>query len=274
MLGVFTDYFRFWWWALAVPVILATWVFGGGVLLRRRVLQYRPTTQRDPSRFFVASLLAGLAGAAAGGVIFAMFNSLGRATETPLTTIGAVLGLLVMVAMAYLVIHAMVALNPKDTLRAFVFSAGPVLLLSAVVTLAAGLPAYLVVQTKLRRARAMDEMGLMRPRLEKYMEKTKTKTLPQRLDVLAEQGFTKPTVLRPSGPEGPPRYFYLPPASGKFEQHGNSLMICELRSHHGGRAVLFASGSPQWFAEQEFQELLSRPENQAFAAAFRAAGGK
>ena len=64
-------------------------------------------------------------------------------------------------------------------------------------------------------------------------------------------------------------YFYLMPTQTTPEE---ALVVCDFRgSHPDGRNVLMMDGSVRLVDEIEFQELLARPENAAFAAALAVA---
>lgn len=66
-------------------------------------------------------------------------------------------------------------------------------------------------------------------------------------------------------------YFYHPPVP---DARMNTVIACDLRGNHKDhRNVLTYDGHVSWLSEQEFQDLLKKPENADFARALREAEG-
>ncbi|MCE5277373.1 MAG: DUF4190 domain-containing protein [Planctomycetaceae bacterium] len=97
--------------------------------------------------------------------------------------------------------------------------------------------------------------------------------LPQRMSDVVEGGFLEPRVFAcmedDSWREGYSSYFhYLDP--DRQEHPPQALFACDSRPRHKkGRNILTICGNLGFTEEEEFQQLLARPENAAFAAALR-----
>ena len=66
-------------------------------------------------------------------------------------------------------------------------------------------------------------------------------------------------------------YFFLPPAANA---PGTALIVCDLAGNHpDGRNCLRAWCSVDCLTTEQFQAELAKPENAAFAAGLKAAGG-
>ncbi|MFW6065976.1 MAG: hypothetical protein ACOC9S_04075 [Planctomycetota bacterium] len=66
-------------------------------------------------------------------------------------------------------------------------------------------------------------------------------------------------------------YFYHPP---KQDAYPGTLVVCDFRGNHDGyRNFVDAGGTVSQVSEDEFQELLKKPENADFARALREAEG-
>ena len=61
-------------------------------------------------------------------------------------------------------------------------------------------------------------------------------------------------------------FFYLPPAENDPE---NTILLCDYLANHNGRDrnILYVSGEAELVKEDEFQKLLTQPQNAAFATA-------
>jgi len=103
---------------------------------------------------------------------------------------------------------------------------------------------------------------------------------PPDLETLVDRGTIHKTDLQcPVGdPEREPHYFYFPPSAAVDAPVG-VLVLCELEANHAGdkRHVLCNTKDQadiRALGPEAFAAELAKPVNAAFAAAFRAAGGK
>jgi len=64
-------------------------------------------------------------------------------------------------------------------------------------------------------------------------------------------------------------YVYVPPAKrvDQVADPAATILICDLKGNHRhGRNVAFVDGHLEWVTEDEFRDLLARPDNAVFAA--------
>ncbi|MHC4983341.1 MAG: hypothetical protein ACYTF6_09265 [Planctomycetota bacterium] len=283
MLAAWIDYLRYWWWLPAIILFIVAWVFGGGYGLWLSIRRHKPDANVTLGRSIMCVLAAGSAGAFASGIVLWLLRTAGRTAGVSLAIPGLILASVAMAVMAYLVLFAMLSLSAKETLAASILPGAGVLLLGVATALAAGLPARHALRSRaaLARARAGAVRDLVRisQALQAYEARSRGQTppaegphLPEQLEQLAREGIADESILPPSEPGKPPKYFYLRPPLGRISEDSR-LMACEFRGHHGGRAILMANGQPQWAGEDEFRRLLELPENGEFTKGYRAAGG-
>lgn len=102
--------------------------------------------------------------------------------------------------------------------------------------------------------------------------------MPATLNNLENWGMT-PRLLRCPQSDGSRAcdYFYAPRRTGEAGSW-EIIVACDLVPHVGGpggeRNVLFLDGHVQRMSAGEFETFLAKPQNQAFAEAFRKAGGR
>ena len=99
---------------------------------------------------------------------------------------------------------------------------------------------------------------------------------PETLEILVKRGYIRQSVLQcpAAAPDSEPDYFYVPP-DGKTVARG-SIIACDHRDNHGGafRNVLMHPSTVKGMTEQEFQDLLAQPQNEAFAEKLREFEGR
>jgi prepilin-type processing-associated H-X9-DG protein len=100
---------------------------------------------------------------------------------------------------------------------------------------------------------------------------------PPSFDELIESGEISEKMLRYHGvsDDEPSSYFYLPPKKAKDVTEG-TLIACEKKNVNTagrGRNVLFADGKVFFLSPENFAVELAKPQNAAFAAALKQAGG-
>ncbi|MGC9453347.1 MAG: hypothetical protein ACP5HU_00640 [Phycisphaerae bacterium] len=96
---------------------------------------------------------------------------------------------------------------------------------------------------------------------------------PGNLQVLIDEDLLGPDSIRCPLSQSPREsdYFYHPPADDASPM---TLLACDWRGNHrSGRNVVHANGKVRMVSEQEFQQLLKKPENADFARALREAEG-
>ena len=281
-----TNYLYIWQLPLLLVFFIA-WIFGGGYLLRWSIRRRELQLKSDLGHCTLAITLAGIAGGISGAIIFLLFNAIGKAAGAGVSMIivGLIFGAAATVVIAYLVIYAMFATSARNTLLICIPPIGGILLLALVVLLAGALPARYMFLRKLDRDRSLGVMQRLAYALTDYQRESQrtspssvTVHLPEQLEALVEDGRVTPRFVRPDGPDKPPRFFYLRPASGVLPKDTQALVACEMKPHSGGRAVLVghpeANCESQWRDDQDFRRLLDLPQNKAFAEAFRAAAVK
>ncbi len=95
--------------------------------------------------------------------------------------------------------------------------------------------------------------------------------------LLEEPTVTVKSLQCPAGdPERACHYFYFP-SSAAVGAPAGALVVCELDANHAGHGrYVLCNDKPdiRLLGPEEFAAELAKPENAAFAAAFRAAGGR
>ena len=279
MLAAWTDYLKFWWWPPAIVIFIAGWIFGGGLLLRRSIRHRSPNAKADVLRCLLGIALAGAAGALSGLIVFLLLRTIGATAGVSLVIPALILGAATILAVGYVCLYATFTLSAKETLLASAPAAGAVLALAIVIGLASSLPSYYLRHRDLRQQRARGALQELAIAIGSYQRDLRAAGLPEKdarppesLDVLVEQNKIAVQKIRPAGPDGPAKYFYLqPPADAPLQPGVPVLMVCELLAHDGGRAVLYVDKNASWVSNKDFEALLARPENLRFAEAFRAA---
>ena len=108
-----------------------------------------------------------------------------------------------------------------------------------------------------------------------YRGENRDARYPKDIETLIEEGlvtidaFDCPSAQRLGRQRS--RFHFFPKRSG--DARGSTFMICDLKGNHpDGRAVAHVSGQVVFLHEEEFQSLLTRPENADFARAMKDAG--
>jgi len=180
----------------------------------------------------------------------------------------------VSLATVALVIYAMLDLRFLNALKAAAIPLAALVLLTAALGAAAGIPAYFIRRQAVQREFCAANMPFLVDALSRYQRRF-AKPAPN-LQVLADENYVSTAQLHCRGAEGRSvSYFFYPGFVKSDETDKQRLLLCDLRDNHpGGQNVLFANGRFGWYTSQDFQRLLELPENAAFAAALAQAEGQ
>ena len=86
-------------------------------------------------------------------------------------------------------------------------------------------------------------------------------------------GITSCPSRQPRKP-GRVDYLYVPQPLMEMERPQETILLCDLKGNHeDGRNVAFGDGHVTWMSEDDFQALLARPHNAAFADGLKKAEG-
>lgn len=251
-------------------VFIIGWLLGGGYLLLRSMGKQPLNPAAKLPRCVGAALLAGLAGAFSGGVLYMLLAAIGKGLGVNLGALGTIVAVAAMIAVGYLVIYAMFNLPFGNVLRA----AGPAIfgtiLLAVVIGAAAAIPARYATQARRRREMAIHRLQRIHRAI--LMYEIKTGRSPKTLSALTEEHYIDASALRhPCAPQSAVGYFYLPARSVPYMEQTKAVRVCELVPSGDGRLLLFANGRCRWYSSREAQRILDLPENAAFASALAAA---
>ena len=256
-----------------VPIMLAFifgWIVGGGHLLRlavRRYLVRRPTL----GKCVLTSFLAGMAGAVAAGVTFGLFWTIGSTSDVELTIVGLVAAAVMLLGCGYLVIYAGFEISAPAAVRVAAPPMLAIIILGGGLGVAAGLPAYHIQQSKLKRGQSCQRLYRVYDALKRYAGSAAPS-----LQELLDRKLISPDFLRSPGAPGKKiGYFYYPRRTIGHQHETSKILACDFGDNFPGkgRAVLLIDGRCSWFTEEDFQELLAKPENRLFAKELAAAEG-
>ena len=265
-------------WQIPLLLIaLAGWLAGGPWLLLRTLarkgllgkLKFHNLMQH----MFLAGLIAGVVGAA----VFFLVVAIGTAARTSLTIPAAIAALPAALVTAYLVLYAMLNLPLAQAVSVGTLPLGAVIALGAIIAVACALPADAVRQEQRRQAICRQRLTTIDTQITAC-----SPNVPPSLEYLVESGRLRPAdLVCPSCPGRKVGYFYLPPKAIKSlyersKEASFALRLCDFADNHNhvGRNVVTSDGQVQWIKEADFQTLLTRPENAAFAKALAQAEKK
>ncbi len=263
MLAGISDYL-YPWQFIPFVLALAAWIALGPYLLRWACRKWLPAMSLTIARSTMAVFLAGLAGGAAGLVLFMLPASLGSHLDTDLSIVGIIVAVPGMLAVAYVVIYAMFDQPAGSLVKVLIVPLVGVLLLMAAIA-GATIP-LTMAQTSARRHRKTCTARLARFHDAIGMYWARRSTLPASLTELVDVEYITPgQSVCPDRGDQETGYFYLPRALSKTSRD-QGILACDLRGNHSdGRGVLFANGDCYRYSEADFQKLLELPENKEFA---------
>jgi len=273
MLAGLQDYLGIW----QLPLFLALavgWLWGGGWLLHRSLLRKGyPKRIRRP-RCVLIFLLAGLGGAATGAVFFLLCLTVGDRFDVSLLIPAIVVATLVLFAVAFLIVYAMLELSLPAAAKA---SAVPMLVMFlwlAAVGTATAVPAYIIRVRNYRREACRNNFFFIVEELYRYQQRFGSP--PPNLQALVDLNFLEAKHLTcPARPDRKPGYFYLPATLQTHGPEAERIILCDFRDNHpNGRNVLLANGQFNWYSTEESENLLRRDLNAEFAAALARAEGR
>ncbi len=253
-------------------VFFAGSVFGSGYLVHRVLRKQGFSRRLKLGRSILATFLAGLSGAFGGGVAFITVGVF--LADIPGAVVGAVAAILVTGGVAYLVLYTMFNISAKKVLFAWLPAFGFTLLLGSAVAVACSVPAYFIRQKELRRNDSVINLMYIHKGYRSYMGKYRQ--APKDLKELVDKKLLEASSLRsPVNTGREIGYFYLKTLP-KADLELQEILACDYGDNDDGtgRAVVLVRGDCTWCPEAEFQLLLKREENAAFAKALRAAEEK
>ena len=276
-----SDYLYPAWQLPMIALLIAVWLIGGSLLLRRSL---RPIDHRVKlGKCLLWIFLAGCIAALAGGVLALAVYKIAQAGSGTITvslgtyiTSGAV-GFVAAIVAVFLFIYAMLNLPFKQSLA---ISWKPVSLMMAtalVVAIGCIVPAYwLRLGDGAKTLCLRDHLSPIYQVLVTYDSKHTTPIAS--LKELEDSNAITPDILRcPGKPQREIGYFYFPRRTEAHFQNipSNKILMCDFKGNHrGGRNVLMTDGMAQWYEEGAFGDMLNKPENKAFAEALKEAEQK
>jgi len=273
MLAAFKDYL-FPWQLPFLLVFIVGWLFGGGYLLYRSLINSGEAKRVKLGRCILAAMLAGSAGAIAGGIMVFFANTF-LGGDRPMQIIAALFGLTTAAVMAYLTLYATFSLSFRKTLKVSILPMVGVGLLAIALAVAVGIPSCMMRRRNLIKKIERAHLQKIHSAISLYY-RNHLRVAPPNLKTLMDAGYIEPKFFRCTAmPDKEIGYFYFAPAYPPERGKEYRLLACELRgsSSEGGRHVLTAASTVEWMTDSQFQNELNKPINSEFAAALRAAEG-
>jgi hypothetical protein len=257
-------------------VALAGWLLGGPWLLRWTLAKKNLLGKLKYPNLMLHIFLAGVSAVAVGAAVFFFITTIGTAAQISLTIPAAIAALPVALIAAYLVLYAMLNLSLAKAVSVGTLPLGAIIVLGAAMAVACALPALYINQEQRWQEGCRRNMKTI------YGEITADSIhIPPSLEYLVEKGKIKPQDVRcPSCQTRQIGYCYLPPKTIKSilersKEASFELRLCDFAGNHKGiRNIVTNDGQVQAIKEADFQALLARPENAAFAKALAEAEKK
>jgi len=273
VLGALRDYVHLW-QLVPMSAIVIAWLWGGSWLLLRSLKKANYPKRIKQPRCVLIVFLAGLAGTAAGGAFFFLFETIGRITDTDMRAVGAAVGAVVLAAVSFLVIYAMLEASIKQSLAIATRPLAAVLLVTAVI----GGPTAAVTaagrRTQLERQRCQSRLMYIHSGLLSY-QRVFGKPADNLQQLVEENQVDAGEAGCPTSRGGGGAYFYLPCRVVPRGETAERIVACDLAGNHkGGRNVLFANGLAVWYGRKDFDKLLKQDAQKEFAEALAAAEGE
>ena len=264
-LAAWTNYLFVWQLPL-FGLFAAAWLIGGPYLPQRALVRHTevPRSKRRMARCaqlnFFATGIGMLALLVITGFFFVISRKLGL---RPVAFVGAAIGLPAMILMSWVVGLVLLAAPARSVLRLTFATTGPALALLVVVGAGAFVPAWFVRQAQIREDRCRYNLLEIHVALDMYGRRGEEASS---LTALVEGGFTEAKYLTcPGNPERENGYLYVR-ARTEREQVSQRIRVCDRRGNHGSkRQVLFADGRVEVLSQEEFERLLSLPENSSLS---------
>jgi len=265
-------------WQLAfVPVFILYMLLVGGYFLRRSLRRHQAYKRIRLGRCVLISLYASGGGGISGAIMLFLFRSIGTAIEhvLPMIVIGAVVGLMAFLSVGLLVIWAAFNIPPRDVLRASVMPVGSVAALAIIFGAATVVPTF----SQKREKRLLDSCQMRLLKINQavdFFERDTAGNPPESLKDLVRTKKLAPEDIRCAAAANEEvGFFYLPVPGDPRDKPSDKLRACDFAGHHGSkRPILLANGDCKVLGQQEFQELLKKPDNAEFAKKLKAAEGK
>jgi hypothetical protein len=270
---------------LFILAFVAWWLLGSSWLLQRALRTKAGRRGQELGPCILGMLMAGLASAAVGGLMAMLVVKIGETPEstTAYRVPAVIVGALAVVPTAILVLYASLQLP----LAKVATVSWPALASVVVAGAALGTPAvWMSLSLRDDIMNATTSISHMRNidrairEYEQYFENQPPANLPMLTEEMTAKGkpvtlLAKTELACPFLPGEPVGYFYFPCPSLDSQRDRNSraLRVCEW-THPGGSSfhgMLLANGEARSNPDQDFQSMLSAPENKDFAAQFRAA---
>jgi len=266
--------YLFSWQLPIIAVFILAWLIAGGYLLRLSANRLKTRRKLTLGRSVLVMFLGGVAASVAGAAVFALMRKVSLRTEADLAVLTGVLVGISMLLGLYVVVYGFLDIGAVRALRAML----PALLLILVLAAALGVPSALIAHDRGERNFNRDVWLLVNLRLIDQKIAAYGLDPPDTLKRLVERKLLESETLRcPNAPDREVGLFYLPSRTRNDKQYENTLRACDWRDNHrglDGRAVMFVTRRILWVSEEEFQELLRKPENAEFAKALAEAEGQ
>jgi hypothetical protein len=279
-LQVYINPVDFPWQIPLLLIALAGWLLGGPWLLKLALSRQGLLGKFKFPNLMLHMLLAGLAGGAVGAAVFFLIIAIGQAGNATLTIPAAIAALPAALVTAYLILYAMLDLPLAKAMSAGTLPLVAVIALGAAMIVACALPADAARQEERNQALCRKQLTAINGQI--VGVKMLSGQVPPSLEYLLEKGALAPKdLLCPSCPGLKIAYFYFPPQkidtqTARSRETSFELRLCDFADNHKrtGRNILTSDGQAQWIKEPDFQALLTKPENIAFAKALAEAEKK
>jgi len=273
LLAAYTDYFQTWHVLVAGGLLLA-WLWLGGYLLRRAVLPRVSRKQAAVGRCYGMAFLATSASTVGGAVmlVLAIIVLKMAVGEDPLVQwMAPMIAALAFVLLTYVVLYAAFELPAGAAMRVWARAFGPLVVLTVALGLPTAIYSYRHRHRALAQRHSLVQLRLIHGALARHYG---TGPPPISLSQLVVDNVLRAADLQAW--TDPPRevdFFYFPAPLLAPDQATERLLACDYAANHpaGGRGVLFTNGRTRWCTPEEFQPLLARKENEAFADALKKA---
>ncbi|MCD4823044.1 MAG: TMEM198/TM7SF3 family protein [Phycisphaerae bacterium] len=272
----FNGYLHSW----QLPLILiffVGWLAGGGFLFQKTLARQTEDRRFTLGRGILVSFLSGTV----GGIVAALFFYIGIKLQggTGGVILGAILGLVAFLPLAYMVVFAMFKISPGRILAACVLPLGATIVLAGIIGAVCGVPAYYIRIDQLAQSRIINQTMEDFQAIHYALFQDRSK-MPDSLDaLLTRKTFTDPNRLKsPADSTGKQGYFYHKPDRhpSSSDEAAQMILICDFSGVHknGQRVVLYYSGKSEALAPGQFEDLLRQPINENFAQTLRKAEEK
>lgn len=255
-------------------LVMFVWVYVGGLLLLKSVKKRDYPKRITLSRCILILLFAGAGGSIGGIVFFFLIKNVGVYMDANLKILGGLVGAVVMIIVAFFVIYAMLELSFTKSLKAALVPLGVQVILLGIVGPACLIPAYYMRKADVKQDRCREQLAMIGQALATYQRNYERPALTFK-DLVEKNVLPANRLKCPAVKDKEIGYFYYPARIIKRQDASKQLLVCDFRGNHpAGRNTLTVNNLFRWYDEDDFEVVLSLPENKEFAAALRAAESK